>query len=271
MTATGTLTIPSRDLSFGEERKRRVEALDQARRNIRTKRNEAVRARVTAATVTLPRLHGQGVLVPGGYIITATHCIKWSGEGGMALGDDFVETVKLPAGRTFLAAVVSAEPVTDMAVLGAADTPSLTQDSDAFEFFAKQIRGVPLFPFPLSVGEFLPVQLLTHKGTWTTGVATRYGFPEDPPGGTLTIHTSAPLRDGTSGGPVVDFAGRLVGVVSWASETVDEDGTYCGSIPLAWQALPRWLADRIVGALEPPPAEAKLEKVKKSARKPKQK
>lgn len=47
---------------------------------------------VANATVRISGLVGQGVLVPGGFILTATHCIQWNGEGGWALGDYFVES-----------------------------------------------------------------------------------------------------------------------------------------------------------------------------------
>jgi hypothetical protein len=37
-------------------------------------------SRVVNATVRITKLGGQGVLVAGGFILTATHCITWSGE-----------------------------------------------------------------------------------------------------------------------------------------------------------------------------------------------
>jgi hypothetical protein len=47
---------------------------------------DQARARTRAATVQLPTKGGQGVLVPGGFVLTAAHCIDWSLDGGMALG-----------------------------------------------------------------------------------------------------------------------------------------------------------------------------------------
>src|SRR5262249_32084812 len=75
------------------------------------------RDRVLAATVSLSDLGGQGVLVPGGLILTAAHCIKWSGTGAMVLGDYFVERIKTRDGRSFRASVCAAEPVADIAAL----------------------------------------------------------------------------------------------------------------------------------------------------------
>jgi hypothetical protein len=45
-----------------------------------------VAERVVRAAVRLPRLIGQGVLVPGGFIVTAARCIDWNTEDSMMLG-----------------------------------------------------------------------------------------------------------------------------------------------------------------------------------------
>jgi hypothetical protein len=44
---------------------------------------------VARAAVPLPRLIGQGVLVPGGFIVTAARCIDWTAEDSMMLGGCF--------------------------------------------------------------------------------------------------------------------------------------------------------------------------------------
>jgi hypothetical protein len=61
-------------------------------RRARFRINAKARARVMKATVRIDQLGGQGVLVPGSFILTATHCVKWNGEGGMAMGDRLIET-----------------------------------------------------------------------------------------------------------------------------------------------------------------------------------
>ncbi len=45
------------------------------------------KAKVARATVRFAKQGGQGVIVPGGLIVTAAHVITWVGTGGMALGD----------------------------------------------------------------------------------------------------------------------------------------------------------------------------------------
>jgi hypothetical protein len=55
------------------------------------------------------------------------------------------------------------------------------------------------------------------------------------------------LESGTSGSPVIDDAGRLVGVVSW-SGGVDGDAPLEGMMPRPHLALPGWIWRRIEAA-----------------------
>ena len=82
---------------------------------------------IVSATAWLPRLKGQGVLVRGGYVLTAAHCIGWTSTGGMVLGDVWIEQVrfgkqKLKLTPTFV------EPVSDIAALGPLDSGGLASD-----------------------------------------------------------------------------------------------------------------------------------------------
>jgi hypothetical protein len=142
-----------------------------------------IRARVEAATVRLPGLDGQGVLVRGGYMLTAAHCVEWSGEGGMALGGRFMELVEARGGRTFRASGVGVEPVADVAALGPADDQELAEDAKAFQAFVGEVEGVPRFTGTFEVERPTPIQLLTHRGGWIRGTITRYSFPGAPPDG----------------------------------------------------------------------------------------
>jgi S1-C subfamily serine protease len=203
--------------------------------------------RVRAAAVRLPRLGGQGVLVRGGYLLTAAHCVGWSAEGGMALGDFCLEPVETAGGRTFLASVVAVEPVADVAVLGPADGQcgeTLADAQMAFDAFTEDVDGVPILSRVPELGAPLAVQVLNRKREWVAGTVTRYGLHD----ATLGLEASAPIMGGDSGSPVVDAEGRLVGVISWSGGPATEgadDGGREGAVPFAWLALPRWLSDRI--------------------------
>jgi hypothetical protein len=61
----------------------------------------AWKTRVEKATVRIDSRGGLGVLVPGAFILTATHCIQWSGTGGMALGDVYPESITTADGVPF--------------------------------------------------------------------------------------------------------------------------------------------------------------------------
>ena len=209
---------------------------------------ERFTARVEAATIRLTKMGGQGVLVPGGFILTAAHCIDWAGTGGMALGDHFVEKVRTRDGRKFLAEVYAVEPVADIAALGAPDGQVLYDDCEAFETFAEDTPAVALFPRAVEVDENLRIYVRGHKGNWITGRATRYGLPGKPPNGAVCLHAEQRIVGGDFGGPVVDRFGRLVGLVSWSGEQVEWDGGFRGMTPTPWTALPCWLMNQIARA-----------------------
>jgi S1-C subfamily serine protease len=204
------------------------------------------RERTLAATVRLSNLGGQGVLVPGGFILTATHCIEWNGDGRMALGDYFVEKLETQDGRKLLASVYAAEPVTDMAVLGAMDNQEAAEHSLAFDRFTEEVPGVPVFFGLMPYGEAIPAYVLSHKKEWIAATVTRYGTPREPHG-TLCLAAPAGIECGTSGGPVVNKDGRLLGVISHGTDAGREKGTD-EFLPSPSMALPRWIADRIKSA-----------------------
>jgi hypothetical protein len=205
------------------------------------------RARTQAATVWLPKLRGQAVLVPGGCILTAAHCVEWSGDGAMVLGDYFLETVVTQDGRKFRASVCAVEPVADVAALAAADCQTFWDDFNAFERFAAGVRPVPLFTQALEPRKPVTVEVLTHKGKWLTGTAVRHDIPGPLPCGSLWLELASRTEAGTSGGPVVDKAGRLLGLVSNCPEC-DHGLGYPSLMPAPYLALPRWLSDRILAA-----------------------
>jgi hypothetical protein len=90
--------------------------------------------------------------------------------------------------------------------------------------------------------------VLTHKGSWGKGTITRHGFPDDSPFPAVCLETPATLIEGgTSGGPVIDDAGRLIGVVS-NSGGAEKDTEHNGVLSIAHLALPRWILDQVLAA-----------------------
>jgi S1-C subfamily serine protease len=199
---------------------------------------KAETARVVDATVCLPVKGGQGVLVAGGFILTAAHCISLDGRGKMTLGDYFLENVTTKSGVRFRVGPVSADPVSDIAVLAALDDQVFFKDADAFEQWSETTSPVPLASTTPRFRRPLPVSVLTHKGKWIAAKIIRYG-PGRLNGGRLCIEAEDRIEGGTSGGPVVDSSGRLVGVVSWSSEVPAGQET-AGALPIAHLTLPQW-------------------------------
>jgi S1-C subfamily serine protease len=155
----------------------------------------------------------------------------------MVLGDSFLEPVETRDSRKFWAEVVAAETVADIAVLGPADSQQMSEHHEAFEAFAEAVKGVPLYVGTLRVGASIPVQILTPEGKWITGKVTRSDKPGELPGGSLSLDADAGIEGGCSGGPVVSRTGLLIGIVSNGSYY---GGSYHGSVPVPWLALPRW-------------------------------
>lgn len=209
--------------------------------------SRAAKNRVAAATVRIPANGGRAILVSGGYILTAAHCITWDHRGGMVLGDWYVEEIETAKGAKIRVQVHAVEPVADLAVLGEPDNQSLSDDWLAFLDFLSMTWAVPLWT--RKPRNQIPVRVWVYgkHGDWFGGTITRYSLRDDDTLGTsIYLQTDRPLEGGDSGSPVVDEEGRLVGVIS----NGDKDGT----IPIAYRALPVAFADRIlrVGRAELP-------------------
>lgn len=226
------------------------------------------RQTVVEATVRLPRKGGQGVRVQGGYVLTAAHCVDWH-TGGMMTLDDSYERVETRTNQRLLMRVEAVEPVADIAVLGAGDNQTLGDDADAFEEFCAEtaalniadLKSPPPERFkPLTMaalksrGPFkVPkpprrtierVHVLTHKGTWIEASASVNA--RGVLGPCTWLQAKQKIEGGTSGGPIVNERGELLGVVSHCCEQ-DLGNGYDGAFPSPPRALPGWLWRRIQG------------------------
>ena len=206
---------------------------------------EDIYANVAAATVWFPEFGGgQGVLVndsvDGRLIVTAAHCIaRQLDVEEVVQGDLFPQTVQIND-REFTVRPLTVEPFADIAIMGALDDQEFPDKATAFLTFRTDIEPVPICQKDLEFGDEFPVHIYTHKAQWITGTASYYG------GARLHIEADEQLEGGTSGGPIINDSGELVGVVSTASFI--EDGGYDKSVvssPYPSLALPVWVCRRI--------------------------
>jgi S1-C subfamily serine protease len=137
---------------------------------------------------------GSGFLVaPDGYLLTNSHVV----HGAPTV------TARLPGGDELAAQVVGDDPATDLALVrvAASSLPFLAVDG------ATRAR-----PGQLAIAIGSP---LGFESTVTTGVISALGRSLRAGDGRLidnVIQHTAPLNPGNSGGPLVDSAGRVLGV-----------------------------------------------------------
>jgi serine protease Do len=159
-----------------------------------------------AALLTKQQGTGSGIILSSdGYIVTNAHVVSRARRIQVLLADRFVgkgakRTVLKPRVSKLDATLVGLDSATDLALLKIAQNglPSLAlADSDA----VRQGQLVLAFGSPLGLGN-----------TVTMGVVSavaRQLHVDDP---LVYIQTDAPINPGNSGGPLVDAAGRVVGI-----------------------------------------------------------
>ncbi len=204
---------------------------------------ESMYTNVEKATVTLLGKGGQGVLVNNNMIITAAHCIAYECQGDMILGEYFIENIKAGE-RQLKVTPLAVEPVSDIAVLGSLDDQEFSKDADDFEKFCEDTNPVPLCrKGDLVSFQKFPVHIYTHKGTWVTGCAEQVSEN----GKLLAIEAAEQIDGGTSGGPIINDSGELVGIASNFSFAAEAQHKSTGSAPRPHLALPVWVCRQIFG------------------------
>jgi len=196
---------------------------------------------VAKATVIILSKGGQGVLVPGNLIITAAHCIDFTTEGTMALGDYFIEEIEVGE-RVLKVAPLAVEPISDLAVLGSLDEQVFDKEAEGFEEFCEHTKPVVVCRSEFELFQKFKVHIYTHKGTWVTGCAMQ--CREDAT--KLFVEADEQIDGGTSGGPIINDSGELVGIVSHFS-LASEGQRSEGLAPRAHLSLPVWVYHRIFG------------------------
>ena len=129
------------------------------------------------------------------------------------------------------------EPVEDVAVLGALDAP---EHAERFEDFCKRATPLKLCDEEFALFDPFPVHVFTHEGEWVSGRAQQ----GQTNGTALHVAFEEPIPGGTSGSPVINNDGEVVGIISWVSEP--NSSRQCGgSAPRPLLTLPVWIVRQI--------------------------
>jgi serine protease Do len=148
------------------------------------------------------RASGSGVILDAsGYVMTNYHVVQGARRVQVVLASRQTGASIVKArGKTVDASVVGVDEETDLALL--------------------KVNGVALAPLPLGDSDALrPGQLVFAFGsplgldnTVTMGVVSAVGRQLEPDDPMVYIQTDAPINPGSSGGPLVDANGRIVGI-----------------------------------------------------------
>lgn len=149
---------------------------------------------------------GSGVIIDAaGFIVTNAHVVIGAQRVNVTL-PPLRETLEArrsavrPPGRTFLGEVVGLDVETDIALLkipGAGLPPLPLADSDSVE----QGQIVLAFGSPMGLDNSVSMGVVSSPA--------RQLKPDDP---MIYIQTDAPINPGSSGGPLVDAEGNVVGI-----------------------------------------------------------
>jgi len=192
----------------------------------------------SVVTVTAPTVQGESlgsgfVIAESGYVLTNEHVVSGA--------SDTAVTVTMSDGTSMAAVVVGRDPESDLAVLKVSRSglsPVFLGDSD----------GVVVGDGVFAIGT--PLAL---PGTVTAGVVSALDrtIEARDVGGVhryyAAIQTDAAVNRGSSGGPLFDYAGRVIGVNS-VIKSVVEDGRAAGNIGIAF-AIPINQAIRIASEI----------------------
>lgn len=198
------------------------------------------------ATVRITALEGQGVVVPGQLVLTAAHCIDWTTDAAMALGDPFAVDIRIN-GKQLKAHPLAVEPVSDIAILGEMDDQCFPEDANLYQEMIATICPIPVSTREPELFKEFPIHIFSHKKKWITGKAQLCADGSQ----ILSIATAEPIEGGTSGGPVLSDEGELVGIVSIAADPseFDECESFEGHVPRPHLALPVWLVKTITSCV----------------------
>jgi len=203
---------------------------------------------VVQLRVSTQRQAGAGsgmVLSPDGLILTNNHVIELAAGGAGQI------VVLFQDGKTASADIIGRDPSSDIALVKARNVAGLNPIALGNSDSVRVGQQVVAIGSPLGLG-----------GTVTTGIvsalnrAVSVGDDAPDPASQTTpgevldaIQTDAPINPGNSGGPLVDIAGRVIGINTAIASIGGLPGEQSGSVGLGF-SIPINQAKRIAEEIE---------------------
>lgn len=163
---------------------------------------------VVSITVTTPQGGDEGtgiILSPDGMILTNNHVVEAAANGGIV-------AVTTSDGRSVRATIVGRDPTSDLAVIkaqGVSDLQPATIGDDRTLRVGDQVVAIGS---PLGLSNSVTAGIVSALNRPVCTQNCNGGGPT--PTVLDAIQTDAAINPGNSGGPLVDMAGRVVGVNS---------------------------------------------------------
>ena len=118
-----------------------------------------------------------------------------------------------------------------------------SREAEKFKNFWKHTKPVPVCRRNFELFQKFRVHIYTHKDTWVTGSAMQCSENSER----LYVEANEQIEGGTSGGPIINDEGELVGIVSHFTLPGEGMDKCNGGAPRPHLALPVWVCDRIFG------------------------
>jgi hypothetical protein len=190
---------------------------------------------------------GRGFVVEssiGRLVITAAHCLPRLPPAhpcSYVEERTYVPLLGLRHAESSVAAqCVFVDPIADVAVLSAPDSQGLPEQFFAYEALVESVTPLPI----ASVLGACDVALLTHMDTWDL-CTVRPDESDQCSRSLVLVDASSGIAAGCSGSPIIDMAGRALGVVSVAVIMQGGLSRECPDQPALVNVLPAWLAAAI--------------------------
>lgn len=197
-------------------------------------------------TVSCKQHSGMGVIVGGRCVVTAAHCLPGLPDPTHPCNNRIEVALRgLSTGHAANARVAFADASSDLAIVasaGGGTDLSIEDEEGDFETLISKSAPASVRVNAPDAELWFRVTLRTHEGQWVAGKAkVLCDYPY-----WLAIHTEDDIREGTSGAPVFDDNGKVVGIVAFSATGTDFT---CG--PCLPIALPAWAIELCVGKRRP--------------------